>query len=318
MKRSFIYGSLALSILAAAVVSTTAQTKKPAAKKPVAKKSATGVKYVNGLGYRIFPKTPATGSTPKLGEFVTMDIKVHCGDSLLFNSKAANNGQPVTFPLQKPSFTSDPVQGFMKMKAGDSAVLYVLVDSLKKTGAMLPPWMKAGDKLEYDVKLYSIKSEAEGKAEAEKKQAAAKAEAEQREKAQMGIDDKILSDYFAKNHITASKTASGVYYTISQQGTGDAAAAGQTVTVNYTGKTMDGKTFDSNIDSNFHHVQPFTFTLGKHQVITGWDEGIPMIKKGGKGTLYIPSPMAYGAHSPTPAIPANGILIFDVEVTDVK
>ena len=74
----------------------------------------------------------------------------------------------------------------------------------------------------------------------------------------------------------------------------------------------------TNVDSTFNHVQPFTFTLGQGQVIKGWDEGIALLKKGGKARLFIPSHIAYGAQSPSPAIPANSVLIFDVEVVNIE
>jgi len=328
MKKALIFCTAALSLFTLPTQQSSAQ-----AKKTVAKKAVGGGDVIKrtktGLEYKIIKKTPAVGVSPKLGDYVEMNIKVHVGDSMLFDSRKVNGGKPVYFPIQKPTFTSDPVQGFMMMKAGDSAVFYVRVDSLKSAGQNMPPWINMSDKLQYDVKLVSVTDAVKGKAKAdklaaeakvenEKRNAVARAEAEQHAKAQLVIDDKILTDYFTQNHISATKTASGLYYTITSQGAGDNAHSSQTVTVNYTGKTLDGKTFDSNIDSNFHHVTPFTFTLGKHQVIEGWDEGIPMIKKGGKGTLYIPSPMAYGERSPAPSIPANGILVFDVEVTDVK
>jgi FKBP-type peptidyl-prolyl cis-trans isomerase FkpA len=309
MKKTILFVALSLSLLSVAAQNAVAQAKKPTAKKTVAKKAAgnmlTGTK--DGMQYKIIRKMPESGMSPKMGDIVEMNIKVHVGDSALFDSRLVNGNKPVSFPIQKPTFTSDPVKGFMMMKPGDSAVFYVKVDSLKKSGAQLPPWMKAGDRLEYNVSLVSVKSAAE-----------AKEQAEQAGKAQAGIDTKVLNDYFGQNHITPLKTPMGVYYTITKEGMGEKATTGQTVVVNYTGKTLDGKTFDSNVDSNFHHVSPFSFTLGKHQVIAGWDDGIPMIKKGGKGTLYIPSPLAYGAQSPSPAIPANSVLVFDVEVTDIK
>jgi len=260
----------------------------------------------SGLEYKII-HGPGKGNSPKATDIVVMNINVHVGDSELFNSKKLNNNEPVSFPISKPTFHGDPVEGFMLMKAGDSAVFLVPVDSLKKTQSQLQPWMKPGQKIEYNVTMFSVKPAAVVKAETEKKS-----------KMQAIADDKKLTEYFAKNNIKATKTISGLYYTISKIGTGSDPKSGQTVTVNYTGKTMDGKVFDSNVDSNYHHVTPFTFVLGKHQVITGWDKGIPMIKKGGKGTIYIPSPMAYGEQSPSAAIPANSVLIFDIEVTEIK
>lgn len=130
-------------------------------------------------------------------------------------------------------------------------------------------------------------------------------------------DDAILQKYFAEHKIKATKTPSGLYYVINQKGSGDNAKAGQNVTVNYTGKLLDGKPFDSNVDPQFNHVQPFSFTLGNHQVISGWDEGIAHYNKGAKGTLYVPSTLGYGPQSRGP-LPANAIMIFDVELVDAK
>jgi len=105
---------------------------------------------------------------------------------------------------------------------------------------------------------------------------------------------------------------------ISKPGTGPNAAAGQKVTVNYTGINMAGETFDSNVDPKFNHVEPFNFDLGNHSVIAGWDEGVALLNKGSKATLYIPSGLAYGPMARGPQIPANSILIFDIELLDFK
>jgi FKBP-type peptidyl-prolyl cis-trans isomerase len=141
----------------------------------------------------------------------------------------------------------------------------------------------------------------------------------QQGKSQTDIDDALLQKYFKDNKITATKTASGLYYVITKKGAGENAKDGQTVSVNYTGKTMDGKAFDSSIDPEFGHVAPYSFPLGQHQVIAGWDEGIALLNKGAKGVLYVPSGMAYGPISPNPSrIPANAIMIFDVELVDAK
>src|ERR1043165_6132129 len=132
-------------------------------------------------------------------------------------------------------------------------------------------------------------------------------------------DEKALTEYFAKNHIKAQKTPSGLYYVISKQGSGDKAKAGQNVHMNYIGKFMDGKIFDANVDDKYQPVNgrgPLNFTLGVGQVIKGWDEGIQLLNPGSRGTLYIPSSLGYGAMDRGP-IPANSILVFDVELISV-
>jgi len=86
--------------------------------------------------------------------------------------------------------------------------------------------------------------------------------------------------------------------------------------VNYTGKLLDGTIFDSNKDPKFGHVQPFSFTLGAGMVIKGWDEGMQLLKLGGRATFYIPSSLAYGPQG-SGSIPPNAVLVFDVEVTGI-
>jgi FKBP-type peptidyl-prolyl cis-trans isomerase FkpA len=106
----------------------------------------------------------------------------------------------------------------------------------------------------------------------------------------------------------------GLKYTDEQVGTGAEAQAGKTVFVHYTGWLLDGTKFDSSRDRN----QPFSFPLGRGQVIKGWDEGVAGMKVGGKRTLVIPPELGYGARGAGGVIPPNATLKFDVELLDVK
>lgn len=264
-------------------------------------------KTKDGLEYKIVKDAPGEKKV-NYGDIVEMHVVVKVGDSVLFESRKANEGKPVELPLTPPAFKGDWPEGMTFLTAGDSAVFYVSVDSVKKGSPQpLPDFMKDGGKITYEVMLVSVKSQEEVKS-AE----AAKASE------QTGIDDKKLQEYFTQNGITPQKTASGLYYTIEKEGAGANPTAGQNVTVNYTGKTMDGKPFDSNVDPQFQHVEPFSFVLGQGQVIKGWDEGVALLKKGSKAKLFIPSPLAYGSQDRSPTIPPNSVLIFDVEVTDIK
>jgi peptidylprolyl isomerase len=110
------------------------------------------------------------------------------------------------------------------------------------------------------------------------------------------------------------KTASGLEYVEVEAGTGTQAAAGKTVSVHYTGKFQDGKVFDSSIPRG----EALTFRLGVGQVIKGWDEGIALMKVGGKAQLTIPPELAYGERGASGVIPPNATLIFDVELVAVK
>lgn len=97
-------------------------------------------------------------------------------------------------------------------------------------------------------------------------------------------------------------------------GTGDEAKAGQSVTVHYVGSLTDGTMFDA---SRNHGNDGFTFTLGAGQVIKGWDMGVAGMKVGGKRKLTIPSDLAYGNRAVGGVIPANSVLMFEVELLKV-
>jgi FKBP-type peptidyl-prolyl cis-trans isomerase FkpA len=108
-------------------------------------------------------------------------------------------------------------------------------------------------------------------------------------------------------------TASGLVIEELVVSDGDEAAAGQTVTVHYTGWLTDGRKFDSSKDRN----DPFVFPLGQRHVIAGWDEGVQGMKVGGRRKLTIPPQLGYGARGAGGVIPPNATLIFEVELLGV-
>jgi FKBP-type peptidyl-prolyl cis-trans isomerase FkpA len=122
-------------------------------------------------------------------------------------------------------------------------------------------------------------------------------------------DEKIITNYIADKKLNAKATGSGLYYVITTQGTGTMPVAESIVTVKYKGYLADGTIFDQTNNGGA------TFNLTG--VIKGWQEGIPLFNKGGKGMLLIPSALGYGSKSQG-NIPANSVLIFDVELLDVK
>jgi len=109
-------------------------------------------------------------------------------------------------------------------------------------------------------------------------------------------------------------TASGLQIKVLVVGTGEAATAGKTAVVHYTGWLLDGTKFDSSVDRG----TPFEFALGAGRVIKGWDEGVATMNIGGKVELIIPPDLAYGASGAGGVIPANATLKFEVELLDLK
>ena len=111
-----------------------------------------------------------------------------------------------------------------------------------------------------------------------------------------------------------TKAPAGFWYTDIAAGQGDLAEPGRTVRVHYTGWLPNGKKFDSSRDRG----EPFAFTLGAGQVITGWDEGVIGMKVGGRRKLVLPPAMAYGEAGAPPDIPPGSTLVFDVEVLGLE
>jgi peptidylprolyl isomerase len=112
--------------------------------------------------------------------------------------------------------------------------------------------------------------------------------------------------------------ASGLQFEDGEVGSGAVAAAGQTCVMHYTGwlwvDGARGEKFDSSLDRG----QPFSFVLGRGQVIKGWDEGVAGMRIGGKRTLIIPPDLGYGARGAGGVIPPHATLTFDVQLLELK
>lgn len=295
-----------------------AATKTTVSKTGASSRSVSTAKYTklaHDLEYRLVKKGTGTVS-PVPGDMISLRLKQHIDDSLVVNSDGMNMGKPFEFRMQEPQVQGDLLEGIAIMHEGDSAVFRIPLDSmLNRMQQPRPEWPKKDAKVIWSVKLEKIKAKAVVEAEMKKSQE----EAVARKQAQAEADDRLIQAYLQKKGITnAKKTASGLYYVVTQEGTGPMAASGQTATVNYTGINMNGEKFDSNVDPAFNHVEPFKFPLGAHNVIAGWDEGVALMNKGMKATFYIPSGLAYGERARSAQIPANAVLIFDIELVDIQ
>ncbi|HOZ52070.1 MAG TPA: FKBP-type peptidyl-prolyl cis-trans isomerase [Chitinophagaceae bacterium] len=285
-------------------------------------------KLNSGLEYAFITDKP-TSPRPQEGDLIKVNMQSACNNRMLYSTSQVNKGKPAEFSVNKPNFKGDLIEAIMLMTPGDSLVCLVDADALfKSTKNKMPDFIKKGDKVQYFVKLVSIKTKDQMQKEQQaafNKQIQDQMAKQKKEAAKiLAKEEKELQAYFTKNNIQPTKTSSGLYYIIKEEGIGEQPKVGDSVTMNYTGTLIDGTKFDSNVDSAFNHVQPFQFQLGKGQVIKGWDEGVALLKTGSKATLYIPSPMAYGAQSRPggganpKGIPANSILLFDVELVGFK
>lgn len=212
-------------------------------------------------------------------------VTVHYQGTLLngtqFDSSYERN-EPATFPLK--GVIKGWQQGIPLYNQGSEFTL--LIPSHLAYGKRATADIPANSVLRFDVELIEVL------------------------KSQEEIDEDLITAYLANNKLIdkAQRTESGLYYIIDEAGTGDALNAKSTVTVHYKGTLLNGTQFDS----SYERGEPNTFPLNR--VIKGWTEGIPLFKTGGKGTLIIPSHLAYGQRAMGKNIPANSVLRFDIEV----
>jgi FKBP-type peptidyl-prolyl cis-trans isomerase FkpA len=281
-------------------------------------------KGTDNLEYKIISE--GNGANIKYGNFMQLHYSTYYSngkkDSLLNSSRDA--GVPVIEMLDSVATPLAYYNILTQVKKGDSLVIRILVDSVfKRSPAQMPPFMKKGHYLVTTLKIYDIfttKEQADSARDAERRLS------EKRDSvsaiAQLAKDDKELQAYFAKNNIKAQKGTEGTYVEIIQPGTGPNIDTNVIAKTNYTGRTMDGKIFDSNTDPSKGHVEPYNVNMTSDPaygsfVIKGWKDGLQLLNKGAKAKFYIPSPLAYGKHGAGGDIAPNSILIFDIEVVDI-
>lgn len=144
---------------------------------------------------------------------------------------------------------------------------------------------------------------------------------------QLAEDIQLIEEYLQDNNLTAERDPSyDLFYIIEEEGSGSKPNNGEQVEVNYVGRFLDGKVFDTSIESvareegvfnQARTYEPFTFSLGQRQVILGWDVGIKLLNEGGKASLILPSYMAYGPRGNS-SIPPNTVLLFEVELVNIN
>ena len=211
------------------------------------------------------------------------------------------------------------------LKKGDSINFQVPAKMIM--GDYPPPGIKVDDLLKVRIGAYEIKTEDEMKALYQEIGQKEQEKAIERAKALLVEESKTIEAYLTKNNLKAQKTQSGLYYVIEKEGAGEPTTPGTTMYVNYAGYLLNGPLFDTswpdlakanNMFNEERPYEPLPVNVGMGQVIPGWDEGLMLLKKGSKAKFIIPSPLGYGEGGAGEMIPANSILVFDVEVTDAQ
>ena len=143
---------------------------------------------------------------------------------------------------------------------------------------------------------------------------------------QANVDDEAIKKYMEENNLKATPEASGLYIIVNKKGKGEPVQIGSTIAVNYTGRLLNGKVFDTSIEkvakeNNIvdpgRKYEPFEYQVGATSLIRGWEEGLINQPAGSSLTLIMPSRLGYGTRENN-AIPANSPLVFDIEIVSVK
>jgi len=276
----------------------------------------------NGLYYKFY-KQDEKGVKPQEGDVVRIVMSwKNSKDSVLFDSKKANPSgvNYIEFPIQKSTFKGSFEDALYMMSVGDSASFIISADSVYLStfkAKELPNYIEKGSMLTFEAKLEKITSKSEVEAERNKKMEEQKKLMEERKNA----EPQELAKYLADNKITAKPTASGLIYVEKVKGKGAKPTKGCKVKVNYTGRFLDGKVFDTSVEAIAKQAgvfderrpyEPIEIPIGVGQVIPGWDEGIMLMSPGAKGQLIIPSAIGYGQGGGQ--MPPFSPLIFDVEL----
>ncbi|WDF55618.1 FKBP-type peptidyl-prolyl cis-trans isomerase [Mucilaginibacter sp. KACC 22063] len=266
-----------------------------------------------GAQYQIF--TQSTGPKIKVGDIVTLNlINKTEKDSVLFSTYTA--GAPTQVQVQPTQNIADLMAIFPLLSNKDSVLVKIPADSVfKNQEDKRPPFFPAKSNIVFVIKIEKIQSLNE--AIAERNASMAKLQA---------AEPLAITKYITANKLMPKTTASGLKYVIlslPEKGSGRKPLPGDTVMVNYVGRTLEGKVFDSSVqmvakeaglDQPGRNYEPIRFVVGAGQMIPGWDEGFQYIPEGAAAKLILPSKLAYGERGAPPTIAPYSPLVFDVNL----
>lgn len=275
------------------------------------------IKSESGYEYQVVRKGDSTPIPVNSYVFFNMSLteKVAEKDSVL--QSTASMGKPSVLKIMEDNKSYGQLKALVDIMAtlhkGDSLLFFFPIDSFDRVP---PGFEKFSEPLIYRVGIVDVMDETRFEAYSDSIQ-------QEQEKVRQVVRDRLPEvESFAQATLNSYKkgeldsqiktTDSGLKYVIHDAGQeGTKPAKGDQVSVHYYGMLeADGKMFDT----SFKGGQPYQFPLGLGQVIPGWDEGILLLNKGAKATLFIPASLGYGAAGSPPVIPENAGLVFYVEL----
>ena len=262
------------------------------------------------------------GPTIQPGDFISVDLRAKTdADSVLFSTY--ESGHPVQTMMPKPQFKGDIFTGIEKLAEGDSATIKVSADSMAKRGQQRPQGFK-GKYYVYEIKVEKVISK--GSLSDQVFQGRVQDFVKVQAAALKKLEPEQIQKYIADNKLNVTQTKDSLDYVIITPGSGPNVAPGDTAVVNYTGRMLNGKVFDTSIKDDaikgkmqvdpYRQYKPIHIPIGQKRVIPGWDEGLQLLNKGAKAKFIIPSSLAYGERGVSIIGPYTP-LEFDLEVVDI-
>ena len=283
-------------------------------------------------GFKFTIQKEGEGEPAKPGQFIAFEFTIKDAKDSLWGD-THKRGYPEIMRIADSARIADEdeiTQLLRMLSKGDSATFSISIKKLfqEMIHQPIPPHIDSTNVLHYSIAVKEIMNEEEHQNYRTKLQEEFTAKREKMAVEQLSKDTVILNSYLAEKGIKTQKLPSGLQYVITKKGNGPTAESGKTVSIHYAGYLLDGTCFDTSIKSIAEEkglymeqrepYDPFKVVIGQGQVIKGWDEGIQLLHKGDKATLYIPSTLAYGSQQAGEKIKENSILIFDVELIDVE
>jgi FKBP-type peptidyl-prolyl cis-trans isomerase FkpA len=261
-------------------------------------------KTKGGMPYQLFAGKDTQTIRP--GNFIKIQFTQKIKDSVYFTTVGL---LPQYQQVSGESRPYDISELWTSLKLGDSVIATQMIDTfIARNPQNVPPQFKKGDKIITYIKVLGIFTS----------DSSARADYDAVNKAWLANETATIEKYLADKKITAVKSPSGAYVETISAGTGELIDSNKYISVNYTGTNWEGTKVDSNVDSAFGHVGPYSFMTGTGAMIKGFDEAVLMMRLNGKARVYVPSILGYGGQ-PQPGSPIKPYdkLIFDIEVVNV-
>lgn len=261
----------------------------------------------SGLQYRLVDDLGA--DKPTMGDVILMDMSHSLGDSIIYQT------DEIGFIIN-PNIGAPPeIRDILNLTGeGDSLQIQMTLGKYANfTGLPISPLMDTTQLVTWNIRVKEIENES--------------TVLERNRKAQSQTDKELIEAFVVNNNLEVQTTDEGLYYVILQKGDNVFAKSGDEVFLEYSMSLLDGTLIDTSSEELARANDMFnpnrvygarSFILGDKEILQGWNIGLPKFSKGGKGKLLIPSVLAYGPSGYGSQIGPNTVIVFDLELVDVK